>query len=563
MSTLSHEPAPRGEETSPPAPTPTPALLPEGAAASVARRPGEPERALPRVLRGTVKGRSEVTAGTIAGLALVEEESEDAVLLRRLLDRRRTVLAALYVAELRDLAALWDEKAGEEDGDVNAAAVGMVLRSRIGRATTRQRDAFVGVTDLPRCLGEVETGALPTEWFDHVLRSVRDLTAEQRHLVDEQVAGWQLDSLSPDRFWTLLRTLVLWFGRTAADGSPESKRDVRIDVNADATACLSVTGPIPEILGLGRRLDVAARAVQDAQRRALERIAAGAQDVEIPWDVDGDVAAAGRHMTLGAIRYLLLTRSTIDTAGVPVPRMPLRLNLVVPVLSLLGVSDAPGTLDGTISVPAEMARALCGDAPVWHRVLTDPISGEFLPVAAQQYRPSRAMLEHVRLVDTVCAVPGCTRTLVDAGEVDHIEEFDHLRPRRGGPTAPENLHGLCRRHHAAKTRGRLDPERTDGGRSTRWSVDGTAWSEVTTNRDLVTATLAAEYQRLWDLHLDEKRYAPVWERMERECCFPTPEEDAMWQRWHAFHEEHYATWDGPPGVDPPPPEFPEFQDPPF
>ena len=501
---------PRGRHVSPdPAPSPPDhsPTTPDPAPSTPERRPGEPDAPLPRVLRRPVRGRSEVTGENIAELALVEEDSSDAVVLRRILERRRTAHAALYVEELRDLASLWDAPEGEDDGDVYAVAVGMVLHTRINRATSRLRDAYIAVTDLPQCLALVEVGVLPTEWFDHLVRSVRNLRAVQRHRVDEKVAEWEIESLSPERFWNVLRTLVLWFGRREADGTPESKRDVQVDYFGDAVAGLTVTGPIPEILDMSKRLDRAAHAVQDAQRRALERIAAGEPDVEIPWDVYGDAAATGRHMTLAALRYVLLTRSEISTAGVPTPKVPLRMNLVVPVFSLLGLTDAPAMLDGTIPIHPEMARALCADAPVWHRVLTDPISGEFLPTAAQQYRPTTAMLEHVKLVDPICAVPGCSRKVIDLGEVDHIEEYDHLHPHDGGPTSPENLHGLCWFHHDEKTSGALDPERTADGMHTRWSVDGIAWMDTAKNTDLVTATLAADYQRFWDRYLEDLRTA--------------------------------------------------------
>ncbi|MGI3198029.1 HNH endonuclease [Streptomyces sp. GLT-R25] len=36
-------------------------------------------------------------------------------------------------------------------------------------------------------------------------------------------------------------------------------------------------------------------------------------------------------------------------------------------------------------------------------------------------------------------------------DLDHVRPFDHARPERGGPTTPENLQPLCRRHHRLKT----------------------------------------------------------------------------------------------------------------
>ena len=42
---------------------------------------------------------------------------------------------------------------------------------------------------------------------------------------------------------------------------------------------------------------------------------------------------------------------------------------------------------------------------------------------------------------------------------------------------------------------------------TRWSVNGIAWMDTAKNTDLVTATLAADYQRFWDRYLEDLRTA--------------------------------------------------------
>lgn len=50
--------------------------------------------------------------------------------------------------------------------------------------------------------------------------------------------------------------------------------------------------------------------------------------------------------------------------------------VTVPVLSLLGLTDEPATLDGCGPIPASMARKLVADgANSFHRVLVDPQNG--------------------------------------------------------------------------------------------------------------------------------------------------------------------------------------------
>ena len=68
-------------------------------------------------------------------------------------------------------------------------------------------------------------------------------------------------------------------------------------------------------------------------------------------------------------------------------------------------------LEGTIPIPPAMARELAGQSTTWYRVLTDPCTGAFLPLPAERYTPTRAMLEHLRLRSSTCAVPGAAGAL--------------------------------------------------------------------------------------------------------------------------------------------------------
>jgi hypothetical protein len=64
---------------------------------------------------------------------------------------------------------------------------------------------------------------------------------------------------------------------------------------------------------------------------------------------------------------------------------------------------------------------------------------------AEPYRPPEWMVRFVKARDGACRFPGCT---VAARFCD----LDHVRPWPAGPTHPENLVCLCRRHHRVKQR---------------------------------------------------------------------------------------------------------------
>ncbi|WP_394215176.1 HNH endonuclease signature motif containing protein [Brachybacterium vulturis] len=188
----------------------------------------------------------------------------------------------------------------------------------------------------------------------------------------------------------------------------------------------------------------------------------------------------------------------LETAGIEVPAPRFRMNVTVPMLTLLGESDAPGMLDGTTPIPAQMARELAGGEATWYRILTDATTGSYLPVPADRYRPTAEQLAHLLLRHPTCAVPGCARPSSLLSEADHIEEFDHERPTAGGSTEVSNLHQLCREHHRLKTLGLLDPVRDDEAGTTWWDASGLLMSMQEDGRELATDQVVAEMTAAWE-----------------------------------------------------------------
>jgi len=483
---------PPGEHVRPPAP-------------HAASRETEPPRR-------EVRARDPLDPEEFAARSFTEPGSIEALVARELFDSLDQEARA-YAERLRRLAVLWDETDVDGEGDTYAILVADARRVTLNQARTLLRDAFIAVTRLPRTLERLGAGHLPVSWFELLLRRVRRLSADQCRQLNDRVADWDLENLRADRFSRQLGLLITWFGAAASQPSPQEMRDVALEVvpENNGTAHLIIAGPVHEIVDVSHRLDVAARAVQDAQRRAL------ADGRPVPFDLDGAAARDGQHLTLATLRYAILTRSVLETGGIEAPTSQMRLQVVVPAMTLLGESEAPGTIDGTIPLPAPMARHLAAGEPTWYRILTDPADGAFLPLKADRYAPTPAMQEHLRLLDPVCAVPACTRNTCTIGESDHIQEYDHKNPENGGQTAIENLHRLCWKHHDMKTRRILDPVRNPDG-STSWLVDGRVHMDVRQNRDLLTPVLAEALQRSFEIYEEML----VWE----EACHLRPLQDA-------------------------------------
>ncbi|MEJ6543327.1 HNH endonuclease [Brachybacterium paraconglomeratum] len=410
---------------------------------------------------------------------------------QRVWDAERATALAL-AAQYRALAALHEFEGEYEDAceldEVETLRAALGLRVTRSAASWRLRDAYQAVNHFPRTLDNLESGSMPSAWFQKMLKTSQKLSESSRRDLDAVISTWSTN-ISPERFFTLLRALIEHLAERESRPDPVAalERTVELLPGAEAgTGTLRITGPIPEILARWKSIDESARAVQAAQRAALR------DGTPIPHDPDGVVLETGRALPLTRLRYALIDTADLDVDGVAVPAERFRLNVTVPVLTLLGASDQPGMLDGVTPLPPSMARSLAGSCTVWHRVLTSASSGAFLPLPADRVTPTPAMLEHLRLRNGQCAVPGCTRPTSWASECDHIEECLRGTPGEGRATEVENLHLLCWQHHLDKTNGLLDPTRlpTQAGKPgrTRWTI-GRHGDAVTVLDDLDHASL--------------------------------------------------------------------------
>ena len=371
---------------------------------------------------------------------------------------RQRAASREHAVFLADLARLWverDDPKVRDDREEMDLVAAIALRTTTSFAGSQLRDAHLALTDLPRTYAQLAAGVMPVEWFTRLVVAVRALTQVQRDQVDQRVATWQLASIPAESFRRHLKTLIAWFTAEQKPTCPQELRDVTFEPSPaeDGTACVRLTGPIPELVSFTRRLDQSARAVQNQQRHAL------AEGAAVPFDLDGQAQADGRPLSLAALRYAILTRTELETGPVEVPAERFMINVVVPAMTLMGYCDAPALLDGITPVPAPMARKLAAGHTDWYRILTDPHTGKFLPLPAEKYRPTTAQLEYLRLVDPICAMPGCTRPTSCNCEGDHIDAFHHALPRLGGRTCILNMHMLCWTHHRLKTLGLLNATR--------------------------------------------------------------------------------------------------------
>ena len=155
------------------------------------------------------------------------------------------------------------------------------------------------------------------------------------------------------------------------------------------------------------------------------------------------VALLGERPRAGADRS-----ASEDAAGpvAPSPRVPVELQVVVDLPTLLGLADNPVDLPGYGPIPAGIGRELAQDA-TWRRLITEPRTGHLLDYGRRTYRPPKPLVDFVRARDRRCRFVGCYQS-AERCDVDH-----GLPYAKGGKTCPTNCACLCRRHHRLKTHG--------------------------------------------------------------------------------------------------------------
>jgi hypothetical protein len=178
-------------------------------------------------------------------------------------------------------------------------------------------------------------------------------------------------------------------------------------------------------------------------------------------------AETGDNRTLDQRRADVFAAMVLAGGPSGTASVPALVHVVVPVETLLGISDAPAHLEGYGPIGARQARVLATEpGSILRRLVTAP-DGTLLHVDRATYRPDAAMAREVRAVHRTCTFPHCDMPATRS-ELDHRISY-----RKGGRTVVINLGPLCHFHHDQKTRG-LWHVRLDG--------DTIIWTSVRTGR---------------------------------------------------------------------------------
>ncbi len=235
---------------------------------------------------------------------------------------------------------------------------------------------------------------------------------------------------------------------------PEPLADRRARAVDDRRVCID---PAPDGMAwLSLHLEAERAVAIDARLTALATRPAPTGDTRTSLQRAVDVAAD--LLLGGTLPDDERTRDGAAATGAVVPRI----NVTVPVMTLLGLDDEPAELEGYGPIDPETARLLTAHAPWIRRILVHPETGAVVSYGHDRYRVPADPAGLVRFRDGQCRFPGCSRPATHA-DLDHTTAF-----ARGGTTSAANLAALCEHHHSLKHESRWRVLQEPGG-VMRWT----------------------------------------------------------------------------------------------
>ncbi|WP_426989630.1 DUF222 domain-containing protein [Pseudarthrobacter sp. Y6] len=394
-------------------------------------------------LAGSIRGAAETSSSWAADpLRCRSDACLDGLAAVARAEARMAALKVHLAAEYADTAKAMaapamspQESSAQEMGLVAEVACVLTVSERTAGALLSEAHELT--TTLPLTLSALEAGQISWQHARVMVDETTNLDpagaqALEAHFLDLGIVnparGCPAGELVASRFRHKART---WRERhhpvSIEKRHTRCAQDRRLDYSPDrdGMAWLSAYLPADQAAGIWERTTSAARSLQGPHEdRTLSQLRA---DVAVTWLLGGTGNAAGSDDgSMGG--------------GVPSPRA--QVLITVPVLSLLGVTDEPATLDGYGPIPPSMARQLIANgAESFHRVLIDPRDGAPLEIGRTSYRLTKAQRQWLRLRDGKCPFPGCSNHSLD-NEADHILAWAH-----GGTTGISNLGHPCPKHH--------------------------------------------------------------------------------------------------------------------
>ncbi len=385
-------------------------------------------------ITGTGQGPDAAALDAIQANALSQLAAIDAGM-QALEAHRLRVLAALGHLALHRAGGSSSERSTME---MRAVAAEIGLQARVSDRTVERQigDAMMLVDTWPVLLeafaeGRIGRGHVRAITEAGGVLSNTDVTPEQRAAFEQQMVALA-ETTTPARVSKVARREAdTHLAEPLVERHQAAREQRRVTVEDVDDGMSWIGALVPAVLahGIDDRLRAGARAKSKDDPRSIEQWRA---DAFCELLLTGTGAPSIERTPGGA---------EIEHAGLLSTIKPI-VQVTVPVTTLTGASEEPGSLDGAQPVDAETARILAGVAATWQRLLIDPIRGTVVEV--DTYSPTEAQRRLLRARDQHCRFPGCSAKARD-DDVDHTVAWED-----GGTTRLGNLAHLCRRHHTLK-----------------------------------------------------------------------------------------------------------------
>lgn len=335
------------------------------------------------------------------------------------LERLKSAAAAAQVAITTGFADTAEAQAPPRLRSLGAE-VGLAVRTSPHLGEQRLVFSRRLVHDLPETLDALRRGEVSEAQAFAVAREVGHLTHEQRHDVDDDLSG-RVAGLGDKRLRQAVRRSCLTH---AAEAEERRHRRARAGRHVTTRQLDDGTGRLVAILPLEHLAAV---------RGTLDRAAAAAR-------VAGDDRTGGQVRTDTLVARL--------TGHEPNDPMPVRINLVIGVESLLGAGTEPGQVPGLGWLPAGLCTDLVRRASeaakaTLRRLFTGPDERALVAMESSSRAFDGLLGEFLDLRDGgVCRTPGCDAAIRHR---DHVESV-----ARSGATNASNGQGLCERCNYVK-----------------------------------------------------------------------------------------------------------------
>ncbi|QPZ37582.1 HNH endonuclease signature motif containing protein [Paramicrobacterium chengjingii] len=293
--------------------------------------------------------------------------------------------------------------------------------------------------ELPETLSALHDGQISVQHAEIMVSQAEGLDSQQKREF-ESIAIQAALSTTPPQFRTAAAAIR---ERLNPDSAAERKhramenRHIEVAPLPDGMGCLSVFGPIEKIKG-----------IEAAARNTARSLKAAGDDRTVS------------QITADAVLDATMTGFTVDVSSrdeLRAAKIRPTVRVTVPVMTLLGRSDEPGTLEGYGPIDADTARELAADAPSFTRLLTHPETGTVLSVGRDSYAVPADLRRLVEIRDETCGFAGCNRPASQC-DIDHRHDWQY-----GGETSSDNLQPLCTSHHPLKHESTWQVNRADDG----------------------------------------------------------------------------------------------------